>query len=114
MQNLLNLYYGDKMNKNLFTMHSYLRFIERVVIPTINEYNGLEDANYCNIINKTYIGKLKELRQIIQNEFKQTKEFPTYTAGNIKAPQFTIPMINSNGEEMVITINNDNKIHTIF
>ena len=114
MQNLLNLYYGDKMNKNLFTMHSYLRFIERVVIPTINEYNGLEDANYCNIINKTYIGKLKELRQIIQNEFKQTKEFQTYTAGNIKAPQFTIPMINSNGEEMVITINNDNKIHTIF
>ena len=114
MQNLLDLYYGDKINKSLFTLHSYLRFIERIVIPTIDEYNGLEDANYCNNINKTYIAQVKELKEVMAQAFKEPIEIQTYSIGDVKAPQFTIPMTNSNGEDLLITINNENKIHTIF
>ena len=114
MQNLVDLYYGDKMNQKLFTMHSYLRFIERVVIPAIDGLGGLEDSNYCKTVNKTYIAKVKELRQILQESFKHPVEIWTYKIGDVKAPQFAIPMTNSDGDNLIVTINNDNKIHTIF
>ena len=114
IQNLLELYYGDKKNTNLFTMHSFLRFIERVVIPSINEFGSMEDAKYCATINKTYINKVKELRQTLNETFKYPVEIHTYKMGDIEAPQFTIPMTNANREDLVLTINNDNKIHTIF
>ena len=114
MNNLLDLYYGDKMNQKLFTMHSYLRFIERVVIPAIDGLGGLEDSNYCKTVNKTYIAKVKELRQILQESFKHPVEIWTYKIGDVKAPQFAIPMTNSDGDNLIVTINNDNKIHTIF
>ena len=115
MQNLLNLYNGSTANKNLFTMHSYLRFMERVVIPSIKENFSEEEANYCSTINKNYILKVKELRQSINNVFvKRPIEVRTYSCNNIKAPQFMIPMMNKSGVNIVITINNDNKIHTIF
>ena len=114
MQNLLNLYYGNKINKNLFTIHSYLRFIERVVIPEINEHSNMEEANYCKTINKVYIAKAIELKQALQDNFKQPVEFQTYIIGDVKAPQFTIPMANPNGSNLTITINRENKIHTIF
>ncbi len=113
MQNLLNLYYGNKVNTNMFTIHSYLRFIERVVFPTINEYQGLEDTN-CNIINTTYINKMKDFRCILRDAFKQPLEIQTYMHNDVKAPQFEIPMANSEGNNFVITINAANKIHTIF
>ena len=39
MQNLIDMYYGNERNQNIFTLHSYLRFIERIVLPEIKE-NG--------------------------------------------------------------------------
>ena len=74
----------------------------------------MEDAKYCATINKTYINKVKELRQTLNETFKYPVEIHTYKMGDIEAPQFTIPMTNANREDLVLTINNDNKIHTIF
>ena len=114
MQNLLDLYYGDNINKNLFTLHSYLRFIERIVIPSINDSSTMEDANYCKNINKTYIFKVKELKQSLENSFNEPIDVRTYSIENIKAPQFKIQMPSAQDDEISITINNDGKIHTIF
>ena len=114
MQNLLDLYEGNDVNGSLFTLHSYLRFIERVVIPTINKNSNIDEAAYCARINKTYIAKLREFKESLNECFEAPVEIRTYSIGDIEAPQFDVPMSNSNGEDLLITINNNGKIHTIF
>lgn len=114
MQNLLDLYEGNDVNSSLFTLHCYLRFIERVVIPAINKNSNIDEAAYCARINKTYIAKLREFKESLNECFEAPVEIRTYSIGDIEAPQFEVPMSNSNGEDLLITINNNGKIHTIF
>lgn len=112
MQNLLELYEGDKINKNLFTIHSYLRFIERVVLNKINNEN--HDFVSTKLVNKTYIDCIRALKDSLSNTMKAPLEVHTYSSDDIKAAKFNIPYKYGEDGKLTITINENNKIHTLF
>ncbi len=114
MQNLLELYNGNKINKNIFTIHSYLRFIERVVLNKINN----EDHNFIStrVLNKTYIDCIRPLKESLGSAMKNSLEVHTYSGeyDSVKAPRFEIPYKYGEDGKLTITINENKKIHTIF
>ena len=114
MTKLLELYNDNRINKNLFTMHSYLRFIERVVFNKINNqnYNILDGG----VVNRNYVACLQELKNSLSSAMKNSIEVHTY-AGEydyVKAPKFEIPYKYGEDGKLTITINENNKIHTVF
>lgn len=112
IQNLLGLYDGDKINKNIFTMHSYLRFIERVVLNKIN--NEEHDFVSTKLVNKTYIDCIRALKESLNNAMKDTVDVHTYSSDDIKGPRFDIPYKYGENNKLTITINENDKIHTLF
>lgn len=114
MQNLINLYYGNENNHKLFTLHCYLRFLERVVLPDIKKYGQPEDLYSCKSINIGFINKLSELKRALENGFKEPVDVETYQIENIQAPQIVVNLANSEQKYFTITLNNEDKIHTIY
>lgn len=110
---LLEIYNGAQINLDLFTLHSYLRFLERYVMP---EFNSNEDTKiFASQIKRKYCDKVALLKNAINNAKEKTIEVSVYTLedANIKAPKIKIPYGN-NGDFFEITINDQGKIHTIF
>ena len=114
MQNLIDMYYGNERNQNIFTLHSYLRFIERIVLPEIKENGEDEDIHSTKIIRQEFIKKLGELKSALNKAFKLPIEISTYQVENIKAPQLTMTLGDNESQSYTITINRNDKIHTIF
>lgn len=114
MNNLVDLYEGNAINRDLFTLHGYLRFVERIVMPAMNKDGNADEILLCRDINNMYISKLDELKKCLKDVFAAPFEVRTRTVGNMKAAQFYLPIKNSKGNDFLITINNKGKIHTIF
>ena len=114
MQHLINLYYGNENNKNIFTLHSYLRFMERVVLPDVKEYGEENDIHSSRAVGSEFINKLNELKQALNREFKSPVEINKYSVENIQAPQLIVDLANCKQDCFNITLNKDNKIHTIY
>lgn len=112
-EKLLEIYNGAKINLDLFTLHSYLRFLERYVMPEFD--NNEEPKIYASQIKRKYCDKVALLRGAINTAKEKPIEVSVYTLedANIKAPKIKIPYDN-NGNFFEITINDQGKIHTIF
>lgn len=110
-EKLLDIYNGAKVNKDLFTLHSYLRFLERYVMPELNNENKI----YASQIRNAYLPKLVTLKNAINDAMKTFITVYEYSIENtdIKAPKIKIPY-GKNGNFFEITINDAGKIHTIF
>jgi hypothetical protein len=111
MSNLIVTFNNSQFNKDIFTMHSYLRFIERYVMPEFDS----TDRIYTGQLTSTYIAKVKNLKEALNkvlNEQLSIKEYTTNDS-NISAPKIEI-FDNNNKQKYTITINAQGKIHTIF
>lgn len=110
---LLNIYTGGNINKDIFTLHSYLRFLERFVMPELN----MEEGKYLstNQVKRKYLDKLAQLKLAITNALQEQVTVFEYNldAANIKAPKIKIPY-GKNDDFYEITLNDQGKIHTIF
>ena len=114
MQNLINLYYGNENNRNIFTLHSYLRFLERVALPDMIEYGEPEEIYSSKAVGNQFINTLGKFKQALTDSFRYPLEIQTYRVEDIRAPQFNVKYRNSVQEGFLVTLNQDNKIHTIF
>lgn len=115
MRNLTNMY-KHKDSKGTFTFHAYLRFIERVVLPEFADEDGYIDPDSIDTraLGAKYKEKLKELKIAVKEIGTQQLEVGSYNGhGDYSAPKFNIQLGND-GREYSITINNQDKIHTIF
>ncbi len=109
---LMNIYSNGSISKDLFTLHSYLRFLERYVMPEVEP--SVDGKIYSNQIRKKYMEKLNLLMKTITNALRDSVMVQTYTREDgKKAPLIEIPYDN-NGNYYTITINEQGKIHTIF
>lgn len=110
-EKLLEIYNGAQLNKDLFTLHSYLRFLERYVMPNLNN----EKKIYASQIKNVYLPKLVMLKDALNEAMKTSIKVFVYSIDNhdIKAPKIKIPY-GQNGDFFEITINDAGKIHTIF
>ncbi len=111
-EQLLKIYYGAKVNQDFFTMHSYLRFVERYIMPKFkNELGTLSSTQ----IKYEYKSKFAILRNSILDTIKSSVKVYEYSVeeANIKAPKIKVPYGNA-GEFFEITINDAGKVHTIF
>ena len=115
MTSILKLYEGADINKDLFTLHSYLRFLERYVMPEL-----MDDSENKYITTKQigsmYIDKLTLLKSSLQAAFRNPVDVSEYSLeeANIKAPKIFVPIQDLSGRNYEITINDQGKIHTIF
>ncbi len=114
MQILLELYYGNESNKNIFTLHSYLRFLERVVLPEIKEEGDISDVTSSKIVCQTFIKKLNELKEALNTGFRSPINIETYQIDNVRAPQLIVNIVGANRSSFIITIDTSDKIHTIY
>ena len=114
MQGLIDLYYRHENNKNIFTLHSYLRFLERAVLPDIIENGEEEDIYSGKILTQEFIKKLNELKQALNNVFKYPTDIQTYQFENILAPQFIVKLDSAEQDQFVITLDINDKIHTLY
>lgn len=109
---LLKIYEGAFLNKDLFTLHSYLRFLERYVMP---EFQNSSEKIYASLIKAAYMSKVSLLKDSIMNSLQKPVKVYEYTVEevNIKAPKIKVPF--GDGDDFFeITINDAGKIHTIF
>jgi hypothetical protein len=111
MANLVETYKKSQLNKDIFTMHSYLRFLERYVMPEFDN----TDRIYTGKLTSTYIAKLKNLKETLNKSLKEQLSIEEYTPADTKisAPKIAI-LDNNNKQKYTITINAQGKIHTIF
>ena len=114
MQGLIDLYYRHENNKNIFTLHSYLRFLERAVLPDIIENGEEEDIYSGKILTQEFIKKLNELKQALNDVFKYPTDIQTYQFENILAPQFIVKLDSAEQDQFVITLDINDKIHTLY
>lgn len=112
-EKLLDIYNGAKLNKDLFTVHSYLRFLERYVMPELNSCS--ENKIYASQIKTIYLKKITTLKNAINTAMQKPINVFVYSIddADIKAPKIKIPY--KNGTSFFeITLNDQAKIHTIF
>ena len=110
MQNLVDIYNQNEHNKFLFTLHSYLRFIERVILNGITP----DDIITCGDVRSMFIKNIQELKNALKEFSKNPVTVNTYCIDDVKAPQFQIEFPLKSKNYLTITINKDNKIHTLY
>lgn len=112
-QKLLEIYNGADINKDLFTIHSYLRFLERYVMPELE--SSSENELYASKIRTSFCNKLVLLKNSIVTAMRSPIRIYEYSIDDtgIKAPKLKVPY-DKDGNYFEITINDNGKIHTIF
>ena len=95
-------------------MHSYLRFLERVVLPEIKEEGDISDVTSSKIVCQTFIKKLNELKEALNTGFRSPINIETYQIDNVRAPQLIVNIVGANRSSFKITIDTSDKIHTIY
>ena len=54
------------------------------------------------------------MKRALENGFKEPVDVETYQIENIQAPQIVVNLANSEQKYFTITLNNEDKIHTIY